>query len=117
MHSMHYCMKLMNFSQRFEEYRITLKGKYMPDYKNKLPQNVAGPYYVDSSCIDCDLCRNTAPAFFRRDDEIGFTVVYRQPITPEDHVLAEQAREGCPTESIGNDGLASATELPSRTSS
>ena len=70
----------------------------------RLPQNIVGRYYVDSSCIDCDLCRTTAPAFFTRDDEIGFSIVYRQPITPEELALAEEAREGCPTESIGNDG-------------
>jgi ferredoxin len=70
----------------------------------RLPQNIVGRYYVDSSCIDCDLCRNTAPAFFKRDDEIGFSIVHRQPVTPEELALAEEAREGCPTESIGNDG-------------
>ena len=69
----------------------------------RLPQNIVGRYYVDSSCIDCDLCRNTAPAFFKRDDEIGFSIVHRQPATPEELALAEEAREGCPTESIGND--------------
>lgn len=70
----------------------------------RLPQNIVGRYYVDSSCIDCDLCRNTAPAFFKRDDEIGFSIVHRQPVTREELALAEEAREGCPTESIGNDG-------------
>ena len=70
----------------------------------RLPQNVLGRFYVDASCIDCDICRSTAPAFFRRDDDIGFSVVYRQPLTPEELALAEEAREGCPSESIGNDG-------------
>lgn len=70
----------------------------------RLPQNIVGRYYVDSSCIDCDLCRDTAPAFFKRDDEIGFSIVHRQPVTPEELALAEEAREGCPTESIGHDG-------------
>ena len=70
----------------------------------RLPQNIVGPYYVDSSCIDCDLCRSTAPALFKRDDETGFSIVHRQPVTPEERALAEEAREGCPTESIGNDG-------------
>jgi ferredoxin len=70
----------------------------------RLPQNVLGRYYVDSSCIDCDSCRSTAPQFFTRDDEIGFSIVYRQPVTLDELALAEEAREGCPTESIGNDG-------------
>ena len=29
----------------------------------------SGRYYVDSQCIDCDLCRETAPANFIRNDE------------------------------------------------
>jgi ferredoxin len=75
----------------------------MASTTDRLTQNVPGRYYVDSSCIDCDLCRNTAPEFFRRDDEIGLSIVHRQPVTPEEIALAEEAREGCPSESIGND--------------
>ena len=77
----------------------------MAEKTNRLPQNVAGAYYVDSSCVDCDLCRNTAPDFFKRDEETGFSFVYRQPVTPEECGLAEEAKQGCPTESIGNDGI------------
>jgi ferredoxin len=78
----------------------------MAERINRLLQNVVGAYYVDSTCVDCDLCRNTAPDFFKRDDEVAFSYVYRQPITPEERATAEEAKEGCPTESIGNDGLA-----------
>ena len=77
----------------------------MAEKTNRLPQNVAGAYYVDSSCVDCDLCRNTAPDFFKRDEETGFSFVYRQPVTPEERRMAEEAKQGCPTESIGNDGI------------
>lgn len=80
----------------------------MADKINRLPQNVAGRYYVDSTCVDCDLCRNTAPDFFKRDDEAAFSFVHRQPITPAERELAEEARQGCPTESIGNDGIVEA---------
>lgn len=76
----------------------------MAELVNRLPQNVAGAYYVDSSCVDCDLCRNTAPEFFQRDDEAGLSFVYRQPVTPDERAAAEEARQGCPSESIGNDG-------------
>jgi ferredoxin len=85
----------------------------MAEKTNRLPQNVPGDYYVDDSCIDCDLCRTTAPDFFRRNDEIGFSVVYRQPVTPEGRSVAEEARRGCPTESIGNDGGDGLTIAPS----
>lgn len=70
----------------------------------KTPENVPGAYYVDDTCIDCDLCRNTAPDFFKRFDEGGYTVAARQPQTPEEIALAEEALTGCPTDSIGNDG-------------
>jgi ferredoxin len=106
----------MNFSQVPSGCKVCLtkKGKIMADKNERLPQNVAGPYYVDSSCTDCDLCRNIAPEFFRRDDEIGMSVVYHQPVTPEEHALAEEAKEGCPTDSIGNDGTAAIDTIPAR---
>ena len=70
----------------------------------KNPENVTGAYYVDDTCIDCDLCRSTAPEFFSRDDDRGYSIVHRQPQTPDEIALAEEARLSCPTESIGNDG-------------
>ena len=76
----------------------------MADKMNRLTQNVAGTYYVDSSCVDCDLCRNTAPDFFQRDEETGFSFVHRQPMTGAESKVAEAAKQGCHTESIGNDG-------------
>jgi ferredoxin len=76
----------------------------MADRINRLPQNMAGQYYVDSTCVDCDLCRNTTPNFFKRDDEAAVSYVYRQPVTPEEVEAAEEAKQACPTESIGNDG-------------
>jgi ferredoxin len=72
----------------------------------RLLQNVAGAYYVDSTCIDCDMCRGTAPGTFKREENIGISIAYHQPVTPEELALAEEARTGCPTESIGKDGLA-----------
>jgi len=76
----------------------------MAEKMNRLTQNVVGAYYVDNSCTDCDLCRNTAPDFFRRDEEAGFSFVHRQPMSEAEAHLAEEAKQGCPTESIGNDG-------------
>ena len=70
----------------------------------RLPQNVPGPYYVDESCVDCDMCREAAPQFFKRDDEIGMSFTYHQPVTAEERTLAEDAKQGCPSNSIGNDG-------------
>jgi len=75
----------------------------MANRNDRLPENVSGAYFVDSTCIACDLCRSTAPQFFRRNDQIGFSIVYRQPLTPEEIANAEEGRIGCPTESIGRD--------------
>jgi ferredoxin len=77
----------------------------MADLTNRLSQNAPGQFYVDDTCIDCDLCRSNASAFFARDDETGYSYVYRQPVTPEELAKAEESRLDCPTESIGNDGL------------
>ena len=90
------------------------KGTIMAERTERLTQNAAGAYYVDSSCVDCDLCRNTAPDFFRRDDEIGMSIVYRQPSTPEERALAEEAKTECPSESIGNDGITQSTPALSK---
>jgi ferredoxin len=86
-----------------EQSRFGYRLVAMPSLSERLPQNVPGHFYVDASCIDCDLCRNTAPEFFRRDDEIGFSFVHRQPVTPAEIALAEEARDACPSESIGSD--------------
>lgn len=73
----------------------------MPNLEDRLPQNAPGRFYVDSSCIDCDMCRGIAPDFFRRDDDIGQTLVFRQPVTKAEIQVCVEALEGCPTESIG----------------
>ena len=76
----------------------------MAEPRLRTPENVPGSYYVDETCIDCDQCRSQAPEFFQRLDSAGYTIVHRQPETPEEIARAEEALEGCPTESIGNDG-------------
>ncbi|MFC5455188.1 ferredoxin [Prosthecobacter fluviatilis] len=73
----------------------------MPNIEDRLHQNAPGRFYVDSSCIDCDLCRDHAPEFFRRDDDTGQSYVFRQPVTEEEIQLCLEALESCPSESIG----------------
>ena len=77
----------------------------MANKNEKYEENVLGRYYVDSSCIDCDMCRGIAPQFFKRQDEKGYTYVWKQPSTLEEIALAEEALKSCPTDTIGNDGL------------
>jgi ferredoxin len=85
-------------------FKFTFPGKTMADAANKYAENVAGKFYVDDQCIDCDLCRETAPANFKRNDDGGHSYVYKQPESPEEESLCKEAMEGCPVEAIGNDG-------------
>lgn len=76
----------------------------MANKTDKWPQNAEGKFYVDSQCIDCDLCRETAPDFFSRDDDGGYSIVYKQPTEQDDIDKCMEALEGCPVEAIGIDG-------------
>ncbi len=76
----------------------------MADLNSRLAQNASGPWYIDSNCIDCDLCRETAPSVFRRDEDGGYSVVFHQPESEEEKKLAMEAKQGCPVEAIGDDG-------------
>ena len=76
----------------------------MAELSDKLPENVRGKFYVDTQCIDCDVCRDTSPANFTRDDENGYSYVYKQPETEEEFELCREARDACPVEAIGDDG-------------
>jgi ferredoxin len=76
----------------------------MADKANKYSEGVAGKFYVDDQCIDCDLCRETAPANFKRNDDGGHSYVYKQPENADEEKLCVEAMEGCPVEAIGSDG-------------
>ncbi len=76
----------------------------MAVFVNKQKETVAGKFYVDDQCIDCDLCRETAPNNYTRSDEGGYSYVYKQPVTPEEEAQCKEAMEGCPVEAIGDDG-------------
>lgn len=73
----------------------------MADRNMQNPENIAGRFFVDDSCIDCDQCRSNAADFFAREDSRGYSYVYRQPETEEEIAVAREAMEGCPSESIG----------------
>ncbi len=76
----------------------------MANKDDKQPGSVAGPYYVDSQCIACDLCSQTAPSNFKKNDDSGYTYVSKQPTTPEEQDLCKRAKEECPSSAIGDDG-------------
>jgi glyoxylase-like metal-dependent hydrolase (beta-lactamase superfamily II)/ferredoxin len=75
----------------------------MANLSKKLSTNVPGDFYVDSTCINCDTCRQLAPGTFR---EVGeYSSVYQQPRDAErEHLQAYQALVACPVGSIGTAG-------------
>jgi len=66
---------------------------------DRYPENVPGDFYVDSSCIDCGVCRTIAPKTFT--DGGGYSVVAAQPSLPADVHRAVMALVACPTSAIG----------------
>ncbi|HEX4951006.1 MAG TPA: ferredoxin [Blastocatellia bacterium] len=73
----------------------------MPNPNAKQPENVPGRFYVDTNCIDCDVCRDLAENNFTRHDAGGYSYVYKQPQTPQEESLCQEALEVCPVEAIG----------------
>jgi glyoxylase-like metal-dependent hydrolase (beta-lactamase superfamily II)/ferredoxin len=65
----------------------------------KLADNVDGEFFVDSTCIDCDACRQIAPTVFH--DTGDQSAVYHQPETENERLAAQKALISCPTASIG----------------
>ena len=76
----------------------------MAELSERLDLNVQGPFYVDSNCIDCDLCRQTAPENFERDEDAGYSFIITQPRNEDEEEQCREAIEECPVEAIGDDG-------------
>lgn len=76
----------------------------MASFDKRYPTNVPGQFYVDDQCIDCDLCRETAPDNFTRNEDGGHSFVNKQPVSPDEETKCREAMEGCPVEAIGSDG-------------
>ncbi len=76
----------------------------MADNTDKVESNVDGSWYVDSNCIDCDLCRQTAPENFERNEDEGYSYVNKQPENEDEEQACRDAMEECPVEAIGDDG-------------
>lgn len=74
----------------------------MADPRKRLSENAPGEYFVDTTCIDCDACRQIAPQVF--GEVAGSSFVRQQPDRPELRRAALQALISCPTGSIGTTG-------------
>jgi len=71
----------------------------MANKNKRLANNVGDNFFVDSTCINCDTCRQLAPATFAENDD--FSSVYRQPVGDAEVHAAYQALVACPVGSIG----------------
>jgi glyoxylase-like metal-dependent hydrolase (beta-lactamase superfamily II)/ferredoxin len=79
--------------------RITIRG--MARLAARLDENAPGAFFVDDSCIDCDACRQIAPATFVRSRRLGQSIVVAQPEGRDHAKRALMAVIACPTASIG----------------
>lgn len=73
----------------------------MATLSQRRPENVAGDFYVDRTCIDCDTCRWMVPEIFNREGSMS--AVHHQPTTEIERIAALQALLSCPTASIGTE--------------
>src|SRR5262245_49183817 len=81
----------------------------MADPYKRVPENVPGDFFVDSTCIDCDTCRQIAPEIFGEAADSAF--VRQQPDSATQNRAARQALVSCPTGSIGCLANGSAKEV------
>jgi len=73
----------------------------MADEQKRLDSNIAGNFFVDATCINCDTCRQLAPSSF---EEVGsFSAVTRQPTDHGPVQQAYQALLACPVGAIGTE--------------
>jgi glyoxylase-like metal-dependent hydrolase (beta-lactamase superfamily II)/ferredoxin len=73
----------------------------MASLAKRVPENVPGEFFVDSTCIDCDACRQIAPDVFGQAARSSF--VHHQPGLGGRRT-AFHALLSCPTGSIGCSG-------------
>lgn len=73
----------------------------MADPHKRLDANIPGNFYVDTTCINCDACRQLAPSSF---EEVGdYSAVLHQPAGERELREAYRALLACPTGSIGTE--------------
>lgn len=74
----------------------------MANIHKRVPEDRPGDFFVDSTCIDCDTCRQLAPTVFEAAADHSF--VHHQPATADERRDALYALVSCPTGSIGSQG-------------
>jgi glyoxylase-like metal-dependent hydrolase (beta-lactamase superfamily II)/ferredoxin len=86
----------------------------MANLNRAYSDNIPGNFFVDDTCIDCDLCRQIASSVFK--EEWDHSAVYHQPDSFDETHRAAMALVACPTGSIGTrnklDSRSAATSYP-----
>ena len=72
----------------------------MEEESAKLPNNVAGRYYVCERCDGCAYCGGVAPGNFDFDKSSNTYFICRQPETDREIELVAEAVEDCPVDAI-----------------
>jgi len=73
----------------------------MANSAKRLNTNVVGNFFVDSTCINCDTCRQLAPKSFEETGD--YSAVVNQPEGEQHMHQAYQALLACPVGSIGTE--------------
>lgn len=81
----------------------------MANLQKIVPENIRGEFFVDTTCIDCDTCRQLAPDSFAEAGDYSF--VFHQPEDDDQNRAALQALLSCPTGSIGTRSANRAKEV------
>jgi ferredoxin len=76
----------------------------VPNRNDRVRDNDSGAFYVDSTCIDCDVCRDLAPQNFLRSFKHAYSYVSKQPENETERDACQEALACCPVEAIGDDG-------------
>jgi len=72
----------------------------MANPAQRLSTNISGDFFVDSTCIDCDQCREISPKVFGDGD--GHASVIHQPASSGELSSALRALVTCPVGAIGS---------------
>jgi ferredoxin len=73
----------------------------MADILRARPENQAGAFFVDDSCISCGACWRHAPKHYASHEIHTFAYVMRQPEGLEEERVMREALTICPVQAIG----------------
>ena len=76
----------------------------MADKNDRHSDNVSGKFYVDSSCIGCNVCLEEAPGNLDFDEYTDKAYVFKQPKNEDELKACKSAMAACPVGSIGDNG-------------